>query len=415
MGSDTDAPRVSILEHENEHVPSEGTQHRFYLKDGNLKFELDDGTLYNVHRYFFDAYAPNFAAEALGGETSEAVKLHDISSIDFERFLSMIYPTELGVCDIQTVDEWTSVLRLAARWSISSLRDLAIRNIEPIASPIDKIVIAREFNLGRGWLLPAFAAICDAPKWLEYVEAERLGLRTVVEIGRIREAQRLRMVSPSSESIEAAVLAATDLLPPHTDTTPFKCDTIPLPTALSVPLPALSAHEPPPTEDSDSEPPPPTEDSDSEEQSPDPEPSPESPLDRALLALKLASCDIEGESMKSLHRREAEVGHICQELAREEDLILDILALDTAVQRIETRLAMLIGKQLFQRRTCATPKKNLVLVVTCVRFLKINLWSITSLVDALKKKGLKARIPDNSDLHTLHVEVPATCSELDQE
>ncbi|TRM68875.1 hypothetical protein BD626DRAFT_579628 [Schizophyllum amplum] len=161
-------------------------QHRFYLKDGNVKFELDDGKLYNVHRYFFDTHAPQFAAEHLRGRHSEHIKLHDVSSVDFERLLSIIYPTELGKCDIHTVDEWTSVLRLATKWSISSLRDLAIQEIAPKASAIDKVVIAREFNLGKAWLLPAFTEICDADKWVNYEDAQRLGLRAVVEIGRIR-------------------------------------------------------------------------------------------------------------------------------------------------------------------------------------------------------------------------------------
>ena len=37
--------------------------------------------------------------------------------------------SELGVCDIRTVDEWTSVLRLACKWSVASLRQVAFREI----------------------------------------------------------------------------------------------------------------------------------------------------------------------------------------------------------------------------------------------------------------------------------------------
>ncbi|KAI5890049.1 uncharacterized protein SCHCODRAFT_01049409, partial [Schizophyllum commune H4-8] len=160
---------------------------RFYLKDGNVKFRLDDGTLYNVHRYFFDKHAPLFSQQYLCDAGEGIVALQGVSSTDLNRFLAMVYPSDIGDCDIHTVDEWTSVLRLAVKWSIPNLRARALREIEPRASPVEKVVIGREFALGEAWLLPAFVAICGARECLGYVDAARLGLRTVVEIGRIRE------------------------------------------------------------------------------------------------------------------------------------------------------------------------------------------------------------------------------------
>lgn len=179
----------------------------FYLSDGNVQFELDDGTLYKVHRYFFDKHCPTFAAQYLQDGVQDVVKLLGVRSVDFDRFLAMIYPSELGQCDIHTVDEWTSILRLATKWSMPALRALAIREIEPQASPVDKVVIAREFSLGETWLAPAFTAICDAPKWIEYEDAQRLGLRTVVEIGRIRE-ERPRGKAQKKSDVSTAVLAS---------------------------------------------------------------------------------------------------------------------------------------------------------------------------------------------------------------
>ncbi|KAL1712978.1 hypothetical protein EV715DRAFT_277638 [Schizophyllum commune] len=204
-----DMPRVitatpDSTEHE---IPQ---THRFYLKDGNIKFELDDGSLYNVHRYFFETHAPTFAEEYLDCEASAPVKLSGVCSVDFERFLSMIYPTALGKFDITTVDEWTSILRLATRWSVFGLRDLAIEELKPKATPFDKVVIAREFELGKDWLLPAFVDICERPQWLNRVEAERLGLSTVVEIGRIREEAR---TSGPTFDVLAAVRATEMLVP----------------------------------------------------------------------------------------------------------------------------------------------------------------------------------------------------------
>ena len=54
--------------------------------------QLDDGTLYNVHRHFFERHAPRFAELYLRGEQPDILEIHDATSIDFQRFLSIIYP-----------------------------------------------------------------------------------------------------------------------------------------------------------------------------------------------------------------------------------------------------------------------------------------------------------------------------------
>ncbi|KAL1662378.1 hypothetical protein GGF50DRAFT_59088, partial [Schizophyllum commune] len=204
----------SRLEHEDD--TSSLQSHRFFLEDGNVRFQLEDGTLFNVHRYFFKKHAPSFAAEYLQDVAEEPIRLPGITTIDFERFLTMIYPSDIGERDIETVDEWTSVLRLATKWAVPRLRALAIREIEPKATPIEKIVIAREFNLGKDWLLPSFTAICTSTKPLDYEEAERLGLRTVVDIARIREARCRASDHEPKESdfdVASAVLASSVLVP----------------------------------------------------------------------------------------------------------------------------------------------------------------------------------------------------------
>ncbi|KAI4524605.1 hypothetical protein K525DRAFT_266865 [Schizophyllum commune Loenen D] len=140
---------------------------RFYLSDGNIKFKLDDGSEYNVHRSFFEIHSPKFAAEYLCNPHAEVVRLAEVSSVDFECFLSLIYPTAIGEYDIHTVAEWTSVLRLATKWAFDRLRALAMREIEPLADAVDKIVLAREFDLGDVWIIPALKELCAAPDWLD--------------------------------------------------------------------------------------------------------------------------------------------------------------------------------------------------------------------------------------------------------
>ncbi|TRM68903.1 hypothetical protein BD626DRAFT_2612 [Schizophyllum amplum] len=227
-------PRSSTLNRDRS-LTVEATKHRFYLRDGNAKFEvrllylrvflssscfrqLKDGTLYNVHQYLFETHSPKFAAAYFAIPQHEAIKLpQDVSSTDFERLLSMFYPSELGKTDIQTADEWTSILRLSTKWSIVGLRTLSIHEIEAKASDVEKVAVAREFNLGPSWLVPAFTEICTAPKWLAYADAQCLGLCTVVEVGRIREEQRLASDRKTVYDVRAAVSANSTLMSQDAD------------------------------------------------------------------------------------------------------------------------------------------------------------------------------------------------------
>ncbi|KAL1687891.1 hypothetical protein GGG16DRAFT_116537 [Schizophyllum commune] len=216
FASDDDMSALGSSVANGELISNSPHAHRFYLKDGNIKFELNDGSLYNVHRYFFDTHAPKFADEHLRdlppSDDSTIIKLPNVNNVDFERFLSIIYPTNLGKSDISTVPEWTSVLRLATRWGVASLRDLAIQELESKASdPLDKIAIAREFGLGT-WLAPAFAEICTRPERLARAEAERLGLHSVLEIGWIREELARRAGNDPPFDVLGAVRASEALM-----------------------------------------------------------------------------------------------------------------------------------------------------------------------------------------------------------
>lgn len=143
------------------------------LIDGTVRFQLDDGTLYCVHRHFFQQHSPAFTAQYLGNG-NDTVRLNDVSSVDFDRFLALFYPTRIGKCDIQTAEEWASVLRLASRWSFLELRELAIAELETTASPVEKIALARECHVPQ-WPLNAYADMCTRTRCLSADEAAALG------------------------------------------------------------------------------------------------------------------------------------------------------------------------------------------------------------------------------------------------
>ncbi|KAL1663710.1 hypothetical protein GGF50DRAFT_115802 [Schizophyllum commune] len=205
-------PSHGVNNNGSEQEPSQTKTHpRFFLDPRTVEFVLDDGTLYRVFRYFFELHSPEFVAKHVLNDSSGPVQLSGVSGVDFDRFLSLMYPSELAGCDVKTPSEWISVLRLAIKWSFPALRARAIKEIERIGNVVDKICVAREFGgleLGEGldtqqhddelkalqlWLLPAFTEACTTPKWLASIsldDAERLGAATILQIGRLREELR---------------------------------------------------------------------------------------------------------------------------------------------------------------------------------------------------------------------------------
>ncbi|KAL1680553.1 hypothetical protein EV122DRAFT_207622, partial [Schizophyllum commune] len=212
--------------------PSFKKHPRFYLDPRTVELLLDDGTLYRVFRYSLELHSPTFATQYLADSADEGpIRLPDISSVDLDRFLSLIYPAEIATPILTTAAEWTSVLRLAHKWSFVALLRRAIREVYRLGSVVDKIAVAREFgdldSNGCGglsvqgtpsgltelqdWLLPAFVEACTTECWLDGVseeDAERLGAGTVLKVARIREANRKAGPKDLAYDVERAIVDA---------------------------------------------------------------------------------------------------------------------------------------------------------------------------------------------------------------
>jgi hypothetical protein len=93
--------------------------------------------------------------------------------------------SEFGLYTATTVDEWTAILDLAAKWNFRSIKTLAIKQLTPIASPIDKIVWGRKHQINE-WLGGAYQSICAREEPLTYEEGIRLGMKDVIKISAIR-------------------------------------------------------------------------------------------------------------------------------------------------------------------------------------------------------------------------------------
>ncbi|KZP29666.1 hypothetical protein FIBSPDRAFT_815741 [Athelia psychrophila] len=170
---------------------------RFCFPAENIYF-LVQGVLYSVHRYFFERDSSSFVGQGLSKQ--EPMVLANVSTHDFDLFLSILYPTSFGVYPASTVEEWSGILHLADKWSFLSIRALAIAQIAPIASPIDKIVFGRLYGVNE-WLVSAYHAVCTRPDALTLEEGRRLGVDDVIRINAIRQEFCFVRVSESSPKL----------------------------------------------------------------------------------------------------------------------------------------------------------------------------------------------------------------------
>ncbi|KAF8627644.1 hypothetical protein AX15_004338 [Amanita polypyramis BW_CC] len=165
------------------------TRHeRFYYQDGNFKLQIDD-TEYQVHMYLFKIHASKFPftgkkhAHNLSNE--RPYRIGGVSQADFDRLLACLYPAELMFEDNRTLEDWTTILKLASRWGFDSLRKRAVSEIDNLASPVDRVVLGHEYSISE-FLLPAYLALCQSSIPLSEEEGDRLGMKNVINIYRVR-------------------------------------------------------------------------------------------------------------------------------------------------------------------------------------------------------------------------------------
>ncbi|THH11232.1 hypothetical protein EW146_g8122 [Bondarzewia mesenterica] len=236
---------------------------RFFFEDGTVTFMVEDMT-YRVYQHYFTRDSPTFAEQIFpahfGKGRTFLEKLHrqmtpivlqDIKARDFDAFLSILYPStfEDATADVKDVEGWTSVLHLASRWHIESMRALAIERLAAIASPFDKLVLGRTYSV-EDWLVPAYTALCEREELLSDEECQRLSMQDIILICRVRETS-LREFVPACPSCSYASLycrqcgqyntSQVSLKPMSSATiTQSVKNLMPKPTMPSVPPPALS-------------------------------------------------------------------------------------------------------------------------------------------------------------------------------
>ncbi|KAF8599384.1 hypothetical protein BDV93DRAFT_546949 [Ceratobasidium sp. AG-I] len=160
----------------------------FNLGDGDLNIIVNGKTL-ETHKFLIKRFA-NLKDRILNGLVTLESGEPEVE--DFSNTFKILYASVIeGPFDF---DQTTliSALLVATKYDYPALRIFAISKLEKAAlSAVERIRLARKFNI-PSWEEPAFLELCERDEAITVLEAEVLGLKTVVHMGRIREQEQRR-------------------------------------------------------------------------------------------------------------------------------------------------------------------------------------------------------------------------------
>ncbi|TFK68754.1 hypothetical protein BDN72DRAFT_768848, partial [Pluteus cervinus] len=124
--------------------------------------------------------------------------LQDITAVDLERFLAVIFPKNYQHWDATTVDEWSSVLKVAHQWEAESIYRVALSQIEPHATAVDLVVLGARYHIAD-WLRKGRIGLCRREEPITLGEAIRMGTEEAIRISAARHHIRRSHVRPEVE------------------------------------------------------------------------------------------------------------------------------------------------------------------------------------------------------------------------
>ncbi|KZT03943.1 uncharacterized protein LAESUDRAFT_319461 [Laetiporus sulphureus 93-53] len=167
---------------------------RFYFEDGNVVF-LVETTLFKVHRYSLETKSGVFETmfslkppkdQSVEGDSKyNPIHLQGTTVVDFERFLTVLYPRDLRRSDLNSFDEWLSVLELATKYAVDDMREVAIQHATRAGSLAQRIYMARLYHL-PDLLLKARIEMCQRQQAITVEEGRMLGVDEVVVLSECR-------------------------------------------------------------------------------------------------------------------------------------------------------------------------------------------------------------------------------------
>ncbi|KAL0067292.1 hypothetical protein AAF712_005690 [Marasmius tenuissimus] len=164
-------------------------------------FKVED-ELYKVpkHRFANNPYSPftyiftlpQTTTSSKGMSSDNPIVLEQISKIEFERFLGVLYdPQFYTINDDSSADTyaetWLSVLKLSSLWNFLDVRKIAIERIEkavtgPSFTNIDRLLAGSRYGVLQLFIAGVFAIGRDPSYDIDLAGARRLGLERTVAL-----------------------------------------------------------------------------------------------------------------------------------------------------------------------------------------------------------------------------------------
>jgi hypothetical protein len=80
------------------------------------------------------------------------------------------------------------------------MRRLAIKQLVNLTTPVDRIMLVREFSVDE-WLVPALAAVCEAPALISNADIDRIGLELFKKVARARDSLSTMAKQPVGKAV----------------------------------------------------------------------------------------------------------------------------------------------------------------------------------------------------------------------
>jgi hypothetical protein len=109
-----------------------------------------------------------------------------------------------------SIDEWTSILKLAHKWDFIEVKELAIRGLESLHDipALQKVALYQTYEVDRNLLQAAYTALTVRDEPITTEEGRELGLETALLIAQARETARAPRRARSQVSLAGAELDA---------------------------------------------------------------------------------------------------------------------------------------------------------------------------------------------------------------
>ncbi|TFK65317.1 hypothetical protein BDN72DRAFT_205505 [Pluteus cervinus] len=188
---------ISVPLDRHSDIPLELRHHRFFIPEEFVTLKVDS-VYFNIPAFVLRTYSKKFS-NSLDGEANIEKELpsllKDITALDLERFLAVIFPKNCRRWEFTTVDEWTSILKVARQWEAQSVYELALEQIEPNATAVDLVVLGAQYNIPE-WLKMGRLGLCRRDEPLTFDEAARMGMEEAIKISAARHHIRPSEVRP---------------------------------------------------------------------------------------------------------------------------------------------------------------------------------------------------------------------------